>query len=847
MNKKHDKSQEPGDLRKRAKAMLASDPDGGLSPEEASEALEDLRTHQIELELQNEELRLAQEELVASRDRYSGLYDFSPVGYVTINGKGMIVEANLTLASMLGVVRSDLVNAPLSAFIVDEDQDTYYCHRRELLETRRRRICELRLHKDQDSAFWVRLEGIAYDDPDEHIRLAIVDIRESKQVQGRQKLAVDILKILAQPNRTTDIIGDLLQLVKASTGVEAAGVRLRQGDDYPYYVQNGFPDACVQRENSLCARGPDSQIVRNADGEPLLECMCGSILQERIDPSKPFFTEGGSFWTNSTTQLLALTTDADRSVNARNYCNTAGYESVALIPIRSGDETIGLLQLNDHRVGCFTSEMIDFFEGICMSIGIALARRRAKEDILNLARFPAENSDPVLRIAADGTLLYANAASEFLLAEWRCKVGQTAPESWRNAAAEVLVSGSARRVEADCAQRILSFMVTPVAEAGYVNLYARDITDRKLAEREITNLAKFPSENPNPVLRLAGDGTVLYHNAPSDALLKAWGWKEDRPLGGRWSKLVADVLHADKARVEESDHDGRTYALTFSPVAESGYVNVYALDVTDRKLAEEAAREAQAQLLAEQQAVQRRIETELAALREELVRTTRLAAIGQVSGSIAHDLRNPLGSVRNAAYYLKQIIPGDDSEIIEYLGIIDQEITSADRIITNLLRIGRNPKAVKQEVDIAKAVVESFDRIGSPAGVRLHVSANPDPFIILADPDQLRQVFDNLGANAVQAMGDNGEITVEATRDRENDTIKFCDTGPGITQEIRQTLFQPLVTTKAKGTGLGLTICRQIAQRHGGTIGFVDGDGGGATFVICLPRDTHQTSGDTEN
>jgi signal transduction histidine kinase len=241
------------------------------------------------------------------------------------------------------------------------------------------------------------------------------------------------------------------------------------------------------------------------------------------------------------------------------------------------------------------------------------------------------------------------------------------------------------------------------------------------------------------------------------------------------------------------------------------------------------------------------VETLRIARAEKTLRKERLAAIGQVSGSIAHDLRNPLGSVRNAVYYLKQIVPDGESEILEYIEIIDKEVATANRIITNLLRLGRNPKVTRQEVDIARAVCESFDRMGPGAGVRLRISADPDPFVVRADPDQLRQVLDNLIGNAAQAMGGKGDIDVDATRDGQNDRIVFRNTGPGIAEEIRKTLFQPLVTTKVKGTGLGLTICRQIVERHGGTIDVADDERAGAAFVICLPRETRQTSENVEN
>ena len=107
--------------------------------------------------------------------------------------------------------------------------------------------------------------------------------------------------------------------------------------------------------------------------------MCGNVIQGRTNPSFLFFTQGGSFWSNSTTELLATTSEEDRQARTRNRCNGEGYESVALIPLRSDREIIGLLQLNDSRKNCFTLDMIGFFEGIGASIGIVLERKQSDE------------------------------------------------------------------------------------------------------------------------------------------------------------------------------------------------------------------------------------------------------------------------------------------------------------------------------------------------------------------------------------------------------------------------------------------------------------------------------------
>ena len=194
-----------------------------------------------------------------------------------------------------------------------------------------------------------------------------------------QVLAVDILALLNCEVVGLDAIGEILRMVKEFTGLEAVGIRLREGEDFPYFETKGFPGHFVKAENYLCGRAPDGEIIRDSAGNPVLECMCGNVIQGCTNPSFPFFTEGGSFWSNSTTKLLATTSEEDRQARTRNRCNGEGYESVALIPLRSGRDIIGLLQLNDSRKNCFTEDMIGFLEGMAASIGIVLERKSVEE------------------------------------------------------------------------------------------------------------------------------------------------------------------------------------------------------------------------------------------------------------------------------------------------------------------------------------------------------------------------------------------------------------------------------------------------------------------------------------
>jgi PAS domain S-box-containing protein len=261
-----------------------------------------------------------------------------------------------------------------------------------------------------------------------------------------------------------------------------------------------------------------------------------------------------------------------------------------------------------------------------------------------------------------------------------------------------------------------------------------------------------------------------------------------------------------------------------------------AKDITAHRDAEAAYLRVKDQLLEQQRREKERVQAELAKVREELIRQTRLATLGRMSASVAHDLRNPLGAVRNAAYYLSRKVPPTEPKWAEYLAIIDREVVACDQIISNMLELTRAKEPVPQPLDLGELVRRAFERAKPPADVHCHFQAPAEPFLVRADPVQLRQVFDNLTKNSLDALAGRGDVWVVAAPAEGGWTVTFSDTGPGIPTTVRNRLFEPLFTTKAKGTGLGLWICRQVVERHGGTLDVVEIPGRGLALRITLPR-----------
>jgi PAS domain S-box-containing protein len=324
----------------------------------------------------------------------------------------------------------------------------------------------------------------------DYVNVYAIDITVRKEVERYQVLTQQLLAQMNQPYSLSDTLNAVTHKIKDFLGISAVGIRLRAGEDFPYFVNQGFPARFIKAENHLCARTSEGEIVRDESGQPYLECMCGNVLCGRFDSTKSFFTEGGSFWTNNTTDLLTTTTDENRGAHTRNRCNSSGYESVALIPIRADEKTVGLLQLNDTRRNCFTPLRIRFFEQIASSIAMSIKRHQAEEEIARLAKFPSENPNPVLRISQDGILLYANDASTAILNVWECEVGGCLPDEWRRFVTETFEQGQIRRTELERDGQTFALRFAPVVGADYVNIYAIDITDRKQAEHQIRDLNK---------------------------------------------------------------------------------------------------------------------------------------------------------------------------------------------------------------------------------------------------------------------------------------------------------------------------------------------------------------------
>ncbi|MBM4466041.1 MAG: hypothetical protein FJ014_10900 [Chloroflexi bacterium] len=226
---------------------------------------------------------------------------------------------------------------------------------------------------------------------------------------------------------------------------------------------------------------------------------------------------------------------------------------------------------------------------------------------------------------------------------------------------------------------------------------------------------------------------------------------------------------------------------------------------------------------------------ELREVQEQLARREKLAMLGRLAGGVAHELRNPLGVISNAVYFLQMALPDADETIRKHLKIIHDEVRNAEVIISEFLDFSRLRLPEKEKVVVSELVAQTLEKRPPPEEVKVTTDVAPDLPLVYVDPWQMGQVLVNLVTNAYQAMKEGGDLNISAQVEEGWVTLSVADTGCGISQENMKKLFVPLFTTKSRGTGLGLVISRNLAEANGGSIEVESEEGRGSTVRVLLP------------
>jgi PAS domain S-box-containing protein len=229
--------------------------------------------------------------------------------------------------------------------------------------------------------------------------------------------------------------------------------------------------------------------------------------------------------------------------------------------------------------------------------------------------------------------------------------------------------------------------------------------------------------------------------------------------------------------------------------------------------------------------------------RQQLIHSEKLAAMGRMLASVAHELNNPLQTIKNCLYLVQQEVPANPS-IENYVGMATSETSRLVNLVAQLRELYRQPAESKMHPHDLGEILREVNTLLKPqlktGNVQWRQLDFPGDRTVSCDKERIQQVFINLTSNAIEAMQPSGGILTVSLRTSENPRrlgVVFRDSGPGIPPELIDNIFDPFVTTKSTGLGLGLSICYEIAQKHGGTISVENPAGGGAEFMLWLPRE----------
>ena len=621
-----------------------------------------------------------------------------------------------------------------------------------------------------------------------------LETTEFKSSIEEKEMMAETLSIIDDVESWEDFLRIIIKNIKKWSACEAVGIRIKNGLDFPYFVTSGFSDEFVRLENNLCNYDEKGAVIYDEKGNPVLDCMCGNILNGKYDSEKSFFTTDGSFWSNCTTDLLATTTEKDRQSKTRNRCNGSGYESVALIPIRTDKKTYGLLQLNDREKGKFTPEMITRFRRTTDIIAVYLSKKQTEESIIHLNMLlkgirnvnqlivREKDSEKLIQSVCD--LLTENRGFNFVsIVLTDKKVGKILNYRWAGSKLDFLIDTFEKGVIPKCIKEFIVDRNTKIL----------------IGDKFFCNDIKIDVDMGSTLLPLEHDN-------------KIYGF------------MVTCIPYLMKNDAEEQD-----------------LMIEVAMDIAYALSGIETEKE------------KKQSQLDLNDAQEQMRQTQKLEAIGLLAGGIAHDYNNILMVQMGYCDIMMEELKGND-QLMEDLIEIRSSAERAASLTRQLLIFGRKQPIMPVVLDLNTIIKNTEKMLKRLIGEDIDLIVNLKERIwkVKIDPGHVEQVVLNLAVNARDAMPKGGKLSIETDNVFLDNEYTFShietipgryvmlavsDNGCGMDQNTIEHIFDPFFTTKeiGKGTGLGLSTVYGIVKQSGGNIWVYSEKGNGTTFKVYFP------------
>ena len=757
----------------------------------------ELGEYQVEIEMQNAEMRQAQEELNTLRARYFDLYDLAPVGYFTISKMGMILESNLTAATLLGMAKGELANQPISRFILKEDREICTRHSKNLFETGEPQRCELRMLRLDSPPFWARLEATAALDDDGQTpisRIVMSDITELKQAEDLRKVEENFRRYFDDSplgNRIVTMQGETIYVNRAFLdlfGFDSIE-ELNATPAEKRYTIASLAEHQTRRDKRIRNENIPSEYeisILRKDGE--------------IRHLKVFRKEVQ--WNGDLQSHVIYEDITDRKRTEEALLREKNIVDAIL------DSAPGMIYLYDDQT--------------------RLVRWNKKHE--TMTGYGSEE-------------LYGMNVLDWFKGDEKSL--SSVSDGLKNTSETGFGEAEADLQRKDGTKIPMYFTACPLTMDGkpYFVGIGIDITERKRIDEERTLLSSVVEQAEDNVLITDERRTILYIN----------------PAFERSSGYCCEELKGQKLKKLRSEHHDEGFYHTTKKILDRGQVWMgviinkgkngtnFEIEGTISPIRNTSGEITHFVAVGRNMSRFRRLE-------KELQQAQKLDALGTLAGGIAHDFNNVLSAIMGFIE-MEALDAGAGSQACHRMEQALSACCRARDLIKQILAFSRQSNSQRRPIEMGPILEDAIKMLRAtiPTTIDIRFALQDGESVILCDPTQLHQVIVNLSTNAAHAMRDTGGILKISTDTVVFDDIKAAehldmrpgtyvrmvvgDTGHGMDRKTLDRIFEPFFTTKGpgEGAGIGLAVVHGIVRSHGGRIDAYSEPGKGSTFEIFFP------------